>query len=63
MCADVHSDVTSSLKCLGGDGCGRQGKMALLEVATETFETTEGTPVRLQGVYAGMCRVSGWLTL
>ena len=55
--------MTSSLKCLGGDGCGRQGKMALLEVATETFETTEGTPVRLQGVYAGTCRVSGWLTL
>lgn len=63
VCTDVHSDVTFSVKCLGGDGCSRQGKMALLEVATEAFEMTEGTPVRLQGVYACVCVVSGWLMI
>ena len=51
MCADLHSDVSTSVKCLGGDGCSAaHGNRALLKVVSETFEKTEASPISLQGV-------------
>ena len=52
-CADVHSDVPMSVKCSGGIGCSRYNG-TLAQVVSEALEATEGSSVRLQGVYTVM---------
>ena len=57
VCVDVHPDVVPLVKCLDGENCIRQGKLALLEVPMESSDTTtESTTVALQEEGAYMCK-------
>ena len=53
-CADVHSDVSMSVKCSGGVGCSTYYNGTLAQVVSEALQATEGSSVRLQGVYTVM---------